>query len=50
MKQNENTVILKAKRKDLILFSAKIKDKQLLLHKLDPTLINQDIPLLTNKC
>ena len=43
--KNENTVTLKAKWKDLALFSAKIKDKQLLLHKLDPNLIKQDISL-----
>ena len=40
--KNENTVTLKAKWTDLVLFSANIKDKQLLLHKLDPNLINQD--------
>ena len=45
MKKNENTVTLKAKWKDLALFSAKIKDKQFLLHKLDRNLINQDISL-----
>ena len=52
MKKNENTVTLKAKWKDLTLFSAKIKDKQLLLHKLDPTLINQvcEIHNFTNQC
>ena len=43
--KNKNTVTLKAKWKDLALFSAKIKDKQLPLHKLDPNLINQDISL-----
>ena len=50
--KNENTVTLKAKWKDLTLFSAKIKDKQLLLHKLDPTLINQvcKIHNFTNQC
>ena len=46
MKKNENTVTLKVKWKDLALFSAKIKDKQFVLHKLDHNWINRDFHFL----